>query len=108
MTTAPEPLPRWPDAAALRCAGRATPRASGEAKVRGQAVYASDVVLPGLVHAALIRSTVAHGEVTAFDAGAARATAGVLAVIGPLDTPALPGMPLRSSDLRLTALIRAT
>ncbi len=90
--TAPEPLPRWPEPQALSVAGVSQPRASARAKVTGQAVYASDVAKPGLLHAVLVRAGIARGEVTSFDASRARAAEGVVLVLGPFDLPAPPGL----------------
>lgn len=67
-------------------------RASGVTKATGAAVYASDIALPGMLHAVLIRSAIARGEVTAFHPAPALAIPGVLSVVGPLDPPALPGI----------------
>ncbi len=89
---APDPLSRWPAPDLLRVAGHSATRASGVAKVTGRAEFSSDVVLPGLVHAALIRSTIPRGEVTSFEADRARIYPGVLLVLGPLDQPSLPGI----------------
>ena len=83
---APRALPAWAGAT-LRTVGAPVQRASAVAKVTGQAEYPSDVTLPGMVHAVLVRSTVAHGQVTHFDARAAQAVPGVLAVAGPQDGP---------------------
>ena len=73
-------------------AGHSATRASGAAKVTGRAEFSSDVVLPGLVHAVLVRSTIPRGEVTSFDADRARTYPGVLLVLGPLDQPSMPGI----------------
>ena len=68
---APEPLPRWPDGA-LQVVGQPVVRASAQAKVTGAAVFASDVARPQMLHAVLLRATVARGRVTRFDAAGAR------------------------------------
>lgn len=88
---APRPLPAWP-AGVLTEVGRPRPRVSALDKVRGRPLYASDVALPGLVHAVLLRSTIAHGRVLGLEAAAARAVPGVLMVVGPTDIawPAYP------------------
>ncbi|HEU5295212.1 MAG TPA: xanthine dehydrogenase family protein molybdopterin-binding subunit [Burkholderiaceae bacterium] len=96
---APEPLPRWPEAGALQVVGRAHARASALAKVTGRATYASDVVRPRMVHAALVRSTIARGTVASFDGTRAHALDGVLAVLGPSDL-AWPGIAVRARRLR--------
>jgi len=46
----------------------------------GQALFVDDVELPGLLHAALLRSQVAHARIKSIDASAARARKGVVAV----------------------------
>lgn len=91
---APEPLPRWPEAGAMKVVGHAHPRASACAKVTGAATFASDVRRPGMAHAVLLRSSIACGTVTRFDASRARALAGVLLVVGPFDGP-WPAFPRR-------------
>jgi CO/xanthine dehydrogenase Mo-binding subunit len=89
---APDPLARWPEPQALHVAGRPAIRASGAAKVTGRAEFSSDIVLPGLVHACLIRSTIPRGEVTTFNAHRAYANPDVLLVLGPFDQQAMPGI----------------
>lgn len=87
-SAAPAPLPPWPvDGArsSMRVAGRPCARASARAKVTGRATYASDVALPRMLHAVVVRATVARGRVLRFDAGAALALPGVVAAFGPFD-----------------------
>ncbi len=55
-------------------------RSDGALKVTGAAQYSGDVQLPGMLYAALVQSTIAHGSVTAIDAKPALAVPGVLAV----------------------------
>jgi CO/xanthine dehydrogenase Mo-binding subunit len=93
MPDAPAPLPSWP-VGALREVGQSRPRTSALDKVMGRPIYASDVVLPGMVHAVLLRSTIAHGRVLSIDVAAANALPGVLAVLGP-DDIAWPAYPPR-------------
>jgi CO/xanthine dehydrogenase Mo-binding subunit len=97
--TAPEPLARWPESGAMQVVGHSHVRASAMAKVTGDAGYASDVVRPGLLHAVLVRSTIARGKVASFDGSAARGVDGVLAVLGPFDL-VWPGILLRTTRLR--------
>ena len=85
-------MPRWRAADPLRVVGQPAVRASALAKVTGRAEFSSDVTLPDLAHAALIRSTIPRGEVISFDADHARAVPGVLLVLGPFDLPAMPGI----------------
>ncbi len=46
----------------------------------GQALFVDDVELPGLLHAALLRSQVAHAHIRSIDVSAARSRRGVAAV----------------------------
>ena len=48
--------------------------------LRGRALFVDDVVLPGMMHVAFLRSAVAHGRIRGIDATAARKRAGVVAV----------------------------
>ena len=49
-------------------------------RATGQATFAGDISLPGLLHLALRRSPVAHARVLRVDAAAARALPGIAAV----------------------------
>ena len=48
--------------------------------ITGGSVYTDDVTLPGMVHAAILRSPHAHARITGVDTGAAAAAPGVIAV----------------------------
>ena len=48
--------------------------------ITGGSVYTDDVTLPGMVHAAILRSPHAHARITGVDASAAAAAPGVIAV----------------------------
>ncbi len=61
--------------------GRDEPRADAHAKVTGTAVYTTDIVRPGMLHAKVLRSPHAHARVVAVDAAAARELDGVAAVL---------------------------
>jgi xanthine dehydrogenase YagR molybdenum-binding subunit len=80
----------WPDSSELAVIGTAVPRVTGPKRVSGDARYISDIALPGMLEAAVLRSPHAHARVT-LDLEAARAVPGVLAVAGPGDTPLLEG-----------------
>jgi len=69
--------------------GRAVPRVDGVAKVTGAARYAADRTMPGMLHGALVLSTVARGEITAMDLSAAAAAPGVVAVYNHTNAPRL-------------------
>ena len=49
--------------------------------LRGRGEYVGDLVRPGMLHAAILRSPVAHGRIRRLDAAAALAVPGVRAVI---------------------------
>jgi aerobic carbon-monoxide dehydrogenase large subunit len=53
----------------------------GDEYLTGRAVFAGDVVVPGMTHAVLVRSTLAHARIRGIDARAARGMPGVLAVL---------------------------
>ncbi len=48
--------------------------------ITGTATYTDDITLPGMVHAAMLRSPHAHAKITSIDTGKAAAAPGVLAV----------------------------
>jgi carbon-monoxide dehydrogenase large subunit len=48
--------------------------------VTGQTRWTDNIVLPGMVHAALLRSPMAHAKISAIDVEAARQQPGVIAV----------------------------
>jgi len=56
-------------------------RVDGIAKATGRAKYSYDVTFPGMLHAIVVRSTVARGKLTALDLDAAKAMPGIAAVI---------------------------
>jgi CO/xanthine dehydrogenase Mo-binding subunit len=73
----------WAPDADLALVGRPTPRQDGPSRAAGRVRYTVDVRLAGMLHAAVLRSPVAHGRVRSLDLEAARATPGVRAAIGP-------------------------
>jgi xanthine dehydrogenase YagR molybdenum-binding subunit len=77
-------LEHWPrNGEELSLVGRPATRQDGPLRASGRARYTVDVRLPGMLHAAVLRSPVAHARVTAIDLEAARRAPGVRAVIGP-------------------------
>ncbi|WEH13256.1 xanthine dehydrogenase family protein molybdopterin-binding subunit [Streptomyces sp. VNUA24] len=78
-------MSRQPQAAV----GAPLSRVDGRLKVTGQAKYAADHALHGVVHAVVVDSAVARGRVTGIDTRAAEAQPGVLGVISHLDRPEL-------------------
>ena len=71
----------------LRVIGQDIRRSDAPEKVTGRATYAADVVLPGMLHAKLLRSPHAHARVVRVDASRARAAPGVRAVLTRDDVP---------------------
>ncbi|HEU4673295.1 MAG TPA: xanthine dehydrogenase family protein molybdopterin-binding subunit, partial [Candidatus Limnocylindrales bacterium] len=67
--------------------GEPVPRRDGIAKVTGGATYATDIALPGMAHAKVLRSPYAHARVVSIDTAAARAHPGVIAVVTAEDLP---------------------
>ena len=68
--------------------------------LRGKGTYVADVHRPGQLHAAILRSPVAHGRIRAIDKNAALKRAGVRAVITATDLgPCVPTIPVRLQPL---------
>jgi carbon-monoxide dehydrogenase large subunit len=61
--------------------GRDTPRLEDEALIRGKGRFADDLVFPGMLHAAFVRSPHAHAAIIGIDVEPALALAGVQAVV---------------------------
>ena len=61
--------------------GQPVVKHDGDEYLTGRAVYAGDVVLPGMTHAVLVRSTLPHARILGIDATRARAMPGVVAVV---------------------------
>ncbi len=66
-----------------RYVGQSLPRPQDPRLLRGQGRYTDDVEEIGALHAAIVRSPVAHGRLTRFDTTAARAASSVRHVLGP-------------------------
>src|SRR5919198_1423037 len=98
-------LEQWPANGdeTLVAVGRPAARQDGPVRAAGRATYTVDIRPPGVPHAALLRSPVAHARVKSLDLDAAQASAGVRAVIGPESTlaytPTLcPAFPIVTSE----------
>ena len=61
--------------------GENIPRIDGTEKVTGRALYASDIRLPGMAHAKILRSVVPHARLRRIDPSKAASIPGVLAVL---------------------------
>ncbi len=77
-----DPLEQWP-AGPLAVVGRPAPRKDGHERVRGEARYTADIKLPGMLHAAVLRSPYAHAKVRRIDLAPALALPGVRAALRP-------------------------
>jgi xanthine dehydrogenase YagR molybdenum-binding subunit len=77
-----DPLEQWP-AGPLAVVGRPAPRQDAPERVRGEARYTADIKLPGMLHAAVLRSPHAHAHVRRIDLAPALALPGVRAAVGP-------------------------
>src|SRR5262245_33174158 len=74
--------------------------------ITGAATYTDDIVLPGMVHAAIVRSPHAHARIKSIDTSGARSAPGIVAVYTGQDTAgALQPMPcawlLPNSELKV-------
>jgi isoquinoline 1-oxidoreductase beta subunit len=67
--------------AEFKIVGKPTKRLDSPAKINGQAVFAIDVRLPGMLYAVVARPPVVGGSVISFDATRAKAVAGVKHVV---------------------------
>jgi CO/xanthine dehydrogenase Mo-binding subunit len=77
-------LDQWPQGART-VVGQPAARQDGHQRARGQAIYTADVQLPGLVHAAVLRSPFARARVNKLDLSRALELPGVVGAIGPDD-----------------------
>jgi CO/xanthine dehydrogenase Mo-binding subunit len=65
--------------------GQTTRSKEGRRHVTGRGLYADDFVLPGMLHAVILRSPHAHARILKVEATAARNAPGVFAVITPAE-----------------------
>lgn len=72
---------------ARRVVGTAIDRVDAEAKVTGLAPYVEDVIVPGMLHAALVLPGCASGRLVSIDPSSALAVSGVHAVVTAQDIP---------------------
>src|SRR5947209_16387519 len=68
--------------------------------LKGRGQYVDDLTRDGLLHAVILRSSVAHGRIRSIDTGAARARPGVHAIITAADIgDPVPVIPMRQEPL---------
>jgi CO/xanthine dehydrogenase Mo-binding subunit len=77
-----DPLEQWP-AGPGDVVGRPAARKDAPERVRGEARYTADIRLPGMLHAAVLRSPYAHARVQSIDLAPALAEPGVRGALGP-------------------------
>ena len=82
----PEQLPGLAGAE-FTALGRRARRVEGLRKSTGREIYTDDIILPGMLHGKILRSTEAHARIVSIDASAAEALDGVHAVITGRDMP---------------------
>ena len=105
-------LDQWP-AGPLSVVGRDARRVDGHARARGEATYTADVSLPGMLHAAVLRSPYASAQATRIDLAPALALPGVRAAVKPGDCHVLtdragfPGQPVAAVAADSFGLARA-
>jgi CO/xanthine dehydrogenase Mo-binding subunit len=71
----------------LSVVGKSVPRVDARDKVTGCAEYVSDMELPGMLHAKVLRSAYAHARILSIDTSEAEKLPGVRAVITGADMP---------------------
>ena len=74
--------------------GRAVARVDGPIKVRGEAPFAAEYALDGMLYAAIAFSTIARGRIATLDVAAAEAAPGVTLVMTHRNAPRMAPMPL--------------
>ena len=74
---------------AERYTGASIKRSEDPRILTGAGRYVDDIKLPGMLHAAFLRSPLAHGRVLSVDVSAARALPGVVAVLTGADLEAM-------------------
>ena len=79
-----EAIDQWPQGPGT-VVGRPATRQDGHQRARGQAIYTADLALPGMLHAAVLRSPFARARVKKLDLGRALEAPGVIGAIGPGD-----------------------
>ncbi len=73
--------------------GKPISRVDGPLKVRGEAKFAAEFPVEGMVYAALVYSTIPKGRIAAFDLAAAEAAPGVVFVMTHQNAPEIKAMP---------------
>ncbi len=83
--------------------GKSVPRRGLPAKLTGEAKYAADIQLPGMLVGKILRSPQPHAKVVSLDASGAEGMDGVHAVVTPFDVPGgsiAPDLPILDDEVR--------
>jgi xanthine dehydrogenase molybdenum-binding subunit len=83
--------------------GKSEPRRDLPEKLTGEAKYAADVQLPGMLAGKILRSPHPHARILSMNVEAARSFPGVHAVLTPFDAPktqVAPDMPILDTEVR--------
>ena len=83
--------------------GKAVPRRDLPEKLTGQARYTADIILPGMLHAKILRSSYPHAYILAVDTAKAADLPGVHAFLTPFDVPegrVAPDLPILDTEVR--------
>ena len=67
--------------------GKALPRTDAPGKASGKTPYAGDYVMPGMLHAKVVRADLASAKLVSLDVPKARALAGVACILTAADLP---------------------
>ena len=73
----------------LKQVGQRATKVDGRAVATGQALYAADINLPGMLYGRVLHSPYAHARIRSIDADKARALDGVVDVVTAVDVPDL-------------------
>src|SRR3989449_4336412 len=65
----------------IRGLGHRVKRKEDDRFIRGKGTYIDDIMLPGMLHMAILRSPYAHATITGIDTSKAQAVPGVVAVV---------------------------
>src|SRR3954465_4929532 len=79
--------------------GQPVDRAEDRRFLTGAGTFVDDLKRAGMLHAVVLRRSVAHGRINGVDASAARARKGVRAVITAAEIGTVPLIPLRLANL---------
>jgi xanthine dehydrogenase YagR molybdenum-binding subunit len=78
----------------VRFVGKPLRRVDGDLKAKGEARFTAEFKVPGLVHAALVYSTIAKGKILKIDTSLATAVPGVVRVMTHENAPAMKAPPI--------------